>query len=107
MNMNTPSLSPKAREQARVALDELKRRGWCKTKYTSNYTNWRNSRVCLMGAIRVAASGHPSYPTKNANDLILAVGQRIPQRRLIDDWNDDEDTTFTDVCGILEDIINS
>lgn len=92
--------------QAKLALDELKRRGWCKAKYTSNYTNWRVSRVCLMGAIRAVTNGHPCFPTRKANALIATVGARIPDRQLIDDWNDDEDTTFDDVCGILQSIID-
>jgi len=83
----------------------LFRQGWHQRSYVKNYTDYKTSPVCLMGALYMTVWGKP-WPGGTAmarvRPLMAAVAKQIPPGRLIDDWNDDPATTLTDVCGVLD-----
>lgn len=98
-------VSQKVRQQAEATLAELARAGWNKNSLVKRKDQWRSSPLCLMAAVRMAVGGYPFSPAKGANELIHAIGRRVPDGRLIDDWNDDEETEFEDVQQLLRSII--
>lgn len=91
--------------KAREAHETLLRQGWHRDSFVSNYTSYMTSPLCLMGAIKYVTSGRPWTSTKGTRLLMLAVAKHVPDGRLIDDWNDDPDTQFEDVCAVLQAVI--
>ncbi|MFE7120839.1 hypothetical protein ACFU99_35965 [Streptomyces sp. NPDC057654] len=119
--MTTPTPTPAAvtpREVAAVLEDAariIKTNGWYQGQYydfdqAESGTPIRECRVCLVGAINIAADGDPYPSLWDVSDKVVDACAAVRTCLLTDgeppvlaDWNDAPDRTATDVVTLLRD----
>jgi hypothetical protein len=67
----------------RRAKREIEERGWTRRKYVDE-----DGRLCVYGAINLAAGGDPTYPWPMTADRAVRKLQAITGYTFLDDWND-------------------